>query len=203
MWNVMLVAAVASASPMAPDVQTLVNRVQAFYENIQDFTADFKQQYTYKAFKRTQSSSGTVTFKKPGQMRWEYQTPSPKTFVLTEDTVYAHDPDAMTVTKASLGSHQLSASVTFLWGKGRLADEFSIARVECPKCAGPLLEMTPLRPDPRFQKVRLEVDPKSAQVLRSVVVDPDGSVYLFEPQGEPEGGAGTVQAESAGGHAGR
>jgi outer membrane lipoprotein carrier protein len=41
---------------------------------------------------------------------------------------------------------------------------------------GVLLELIPLRPDPRFRKVLLEVDPTTAQVLKSTVVDPDGSV---------------------------
>ena len=51
---------------LAPDVKALVDRVQAFYEKTTDFTAEFKQDYTYKAFKRTQSSSGKVVYRKPG-----------------------------------------------------------------------------------------------------------------------------------------
>jgi outer membrane lipoprotein carrier protein len=173
--GVATVKSVVAVPVMTPEVKALVDRVQAFYEKTDDFTASFKQEYTYKAFKRVQSSTGKVTFKKPALMRWEYEKPSPKTFVLAGDKVYAHDPEAMTLTKASIGTNQLSASVTFLWGKGRLADEFAIARAACDKCAGTLLEMVPLKPDPRFQRIRLEVDPKSAMVVKSTVVDPDGS----------------------------
>ena len=165
----------APAPAMAPAVKALVDRMQSFYEKTEDFTAAFRQDYTYKAFKRTQTSTGKVTFKKPALMRWQYEKPSPKTFVLAGDKVYAHDPEAMTLTKASIGTNQLSASVTFLWGKGRLADEFSITQKACDKCLGALLELVPLKPDPRFQRIRLEVDPKTAQVVRSTVVDPDGS----------------------------
>ena len=165
----------AKPSAMAPEVKALVDRMQAFYEKTSDFTARFRQEYTYKAFKRTQISTGTVLFKKPALMRWEYKEPSPRTFVLSGDKVYAYDPQGQTLTKGSINTNQLSASVTFLWGRGHLANEFSIAKVACEKCQGTLLELTPLQPDPRFRKVRLEVDPKSAQVLRSVVVDPDGS----------------------------
>lgn len=166
---------VAKKAELAPDVKALVDRVQAFYEKTQDFTADFQQSYAYAGFKKVQQSSGKVTFRKPALMRWEYAKPSPKTFVLAGDKVYAHDPEAMTLTKASIATNQLSASVTFLWGQGKLADEFSIAKVACEKCTGVLLELTPLKPDPRFRVVRLEVDPVSAQVVKSVVVDPDGS----------------------------
>ncbi len=171
-------------APMSPEVKVIVDRVQAFYEVTRDFTAGFRQDYTYAASKRSKSSSGTVTYKKPAQMRWEYGAPSPRTFVLAGDRVYMHDPEAKLVTRAALATNQLSASVTFLWGQGKLAEEFAITRKPCPECevspAHPrlslVLELLPLKPDPRFKKVLLEVDQATAQVLKSTVIDPDGSV---------------------------
>ena len=169
-------AATPAKPVMAPEVAKLVDRLQAFYEKTADFKAGFKQEYTYKSFKRTQVSTGKVTFKKPALMRWEYETPNKKTFVLSADKVYVHDPEAMTLTKANAGTDQLSASVTFLWGQGKLADEFLITQKECATCKGnTLLELNPLKPEPRFQKVFFEVDPKTAQVMKSTVIDPDGS----------------------------
>ena len=168
-------AAKAAPAPMPADVKALVDRMQSFYERTTDFTADFKQDYTYKAFKRTQTSTGKVLYRKPGLMRWDYAKPSPKSFVLAGDKVYAYDPEAMTLTKMTVATSQLSASVTFLFGQGKLADEFSIAKKECKSCTGTLLELTPLTPDPRFQKVLFEIDPKTAQVTKSTVIDPDGS----------------------------
>lgn len=172
-------------APLSTEVKALVDRIQVFYEHTRDFTADFRQDYTYAASKRSKSSSGTVAYKRPAQMRWEYLEPTARTFVLSGDRVYMHDPEARLVTRAALASNQLSASVTFLWGQGKLADEFSITKKPCPACEevssahptrGVLLELIPLRPDPRFRKVLLEVDATTAQVLKSTVVDPDGSV---------------------------
>lgn len=160
---------------MAPAVKTLVERMQAFYETTSDFSADFRQDYFYKISKRTQTSTGTVLFRKPGLMRWDYAKPSAKTFVLAGVKVYMHDPEAKLLTVASIGTSKLSASVTFLFGQGKLADEFAITQKDCAKCAGTLLQLDPLVPDARFTRIFLEVDPKSAQVLKSTVVDPDGS----------------------------
>jgi outer membrane lipoprotein carrier protein len=160
---------------MTPEVKDLVDRMQTFYEKTQDFTADFKQDYKYKVLRRTQSSSGTVLYKKPGLMRWEYLKPSARTFVLAGEKVYAHDPEAQTLSVGRIDTNQLSASVTFLFGKGKLADEFAISKGECKDCKGSLLVLDPLKEEPRFRQVRLEVDPKTAQVLKSTVVDPDGS----------------------------
>jgi outer membrane lipoprotein carrier protein len=161
---------------VAPEVKTLVERMQAFYEKTEDFKTAFRQDYKYKAFRgRTQTSTGTVTYKKPALMRWEYEKPSKRTFVLAGNKVYAHDPEAQSLTVASVDTSKLSASVTFLFGQGRLADEFNITKGTCADCKGTLLVLDPAQPDPRFRQVRLEVDPGTAQVLKSTVVDPDGS----------------------------
>ncbi len=166
---------VAARAPLSADVRALVDRVQKFYESTKDFRADFRQDYTYKILKRTQTSTGTVTYRKPALMRWEYLKPSARTFVLAGDKVYAYDPDAKLLTRASIATNALSASVTFLWGQGKLMDEFEIVKKACSSCKGVLLEMTPLKADPRFKRVFLEVDNATAQVLKSTVIDPDGS----------------------------
>ncbi len=168
----------AAAPAKNDEVAALVDRLQAFYEKASDFTADFKQEYTYKAFKRTITSTGKVTYlrsAKGPKMRWDYEKPEPKSFVLAEDKVRFYDPAAQQLNVSAMSTDKLSASVSFLWGQGKLASEFSIAKKDCAKCTGLLLELTPLRPDPRFKQVRLEVDPKTAQVIKSTVVDPDGS----------------------------
>lgn len=157
------------------EVKALVDRMQAFYENTRDFSAEFEQVYSYTASKRKQTSTGKVIFKKPALMRWEYAGASPRTFVLAGEKVYMHDPEAMLLTRANIGTSQLSASVTFLWGEGKLADEFEIEKKPCASCKGVQLQLTPLKPDPRFKRILLEVDPKTAQVLKSTVIDPDGS----------------------------
>lgn len=168
----------AAAKAADPEVAALVERVQAFYEKSTDFTADFKQDYTYKAFKRTKTSTGKITYKRGErgpQMRWDYEKPAAQSFVLADEKVRLLDPEAKTLTISAMATDKLSASVTFLWGQGKLASEFDIVKKACPTCTGVLLEMTPKRPDPRFKMVKLEVDAKTAQVLKSTVVDPDGS----------------------------
>lgn len=167
--------AVAAKGSVAPEVKPLVERMQSFYEKTDDFKAGFKQDYKYKTFRGTRTSTGTVTYKKPALMRWEYEQPSKRTFVLAGSKIYAYDPEAQSLSVAAVDTSKLSASVTFLFGQGRLADEFNITKGTCADCKGTLLVLDPVRPDARFKQVRLEVDPKTAQVLKSTVVDPDGS----------------------------
>ena len=165
----------SSNKKMTSEVAKLVERMQAFYEATEDFRADFEQAYTYQTFKRTQTSSGTVIFKKPGLMRWEYLKPSKRTFVLAGNKVYAYEPEARTLSVAAMDTSQLSASVSFLFGQGKLENEFNISKGQCSDCKGVLLLLDPKKPDPRFKQVQFEVDPKTAHVMRSIVIDPDGS----------------------------
>jgi len=156
-------------------LEQLVDRVQGFYEKIQDFSAQFEQRYLYKMFDRTQVSSGRVFFRKPALMRWDYEKPNKRSFLIAENQVLALDLAAMTLTKTSIDTDKLSAAVTFLWGRGNLKEEFHIGYAECKGCKEVRLELSPKKEEPRFQKLFLDVDPKTAQVMQSIVVDPDGS----------------------------
>lgn len=174
-----VLARASEAKTKAASVSSLVEKVERFYRQTKDFTADFAQVYEYKIGHRTQRSSGKVLFKNPGLMRWDYLAPTKRTFVLADEHAYLLDPAALTLTKTSLKQNRLSAAVTFLWGKGHLADEFRISRVACEKCAGASsvrLELVPKKPSPRYKRLYLEVDEKTGQVLRTTWVDPDGSV---------------------------
>jgi outer membrane lipoprotein carrier protein len=164
------------SAPMDPEVKKIVDTMQAFYEKTQDYEAHFDQTYHYASFNRTQQSSGTMLFKKPALMRWDYEKPSKKIIVLAGDVVYMYDVEADEVTKAPLKLDRLSASVTFLLGQGKLADEFNIKRANRPEWKDAVaLELTPKRADPRFKKVFFRVDPKTNAVTETIVVDPDDS----------------------------
>lgn len=168
--------AAPAAKPMEPEVKRLVDLLQGFYEKTADFEAKFAQTYTYTMGRRAMTSSGTMLFKKPALMRWDYEKPSLKSIVVAGGAVYMYDSAAAQLTKAPLQMDKLSASVTFLWGQGKLADEFDITRTERPELKGGVaLELIPKRPDPRFDRLFFLVDEKSGQVKETIVVDPDGS----------------------------
>ena len=81
----------------------------------------------------------------------------------------------------------LSAAVTFLWGKGRLAEEFDIQRATRTDLAegGVPLELTPKKAGQGFTKVFLVVDPATGAVRQSVVVQANGSenrISFVEPK---------------------
>ena len=103
----------------------VVKKLQKFYDDTSDFSADFTQKYTYKAYGRSQSSKGKVYFKKEGKMRWDYSKPATKHFVTNGKDFWVYEPDELQAYKATLEDSQIPVALTFLSGKGKLLDEFT------------------------------------------------------------------------------
>lgn len=172
-----------AVQPKAPELSaaTLADKVQAFYEHTTDFSATFTQHYQYKAMARTQKSAGTVQVKKPGLMRWDYVEPHEKLFLLDGKSLWIWDPsDKMVMVNREFSSDQLSAAVTFLWGQGKLSDEFDITRVDKPKYGSTVLELVPRKPQGGFTRLFFTVDPATGAVVTSVVIDSQGNENRIE-----------------------
>jgi outer membrane lipoprotein-sorting protein len=67
--------------------------------------------------------------------------------------------------------------VTFLWGAGKLSDEFNVSIDKGTKLgvAGDVvLKLVPQKPTAQYRTLAFVVDPKSAMVKESVVYDQQG-----------------------------
>jgi outer membrane lipoprotein carrier protein len=185
-------SAAPAAEPTAPaelvappettaEVKAAVKSMQAFYEKAKDCSADFTQSYVNQAFKKTLHSTGKLRFKKPGMLRFDYLTPEPKFFVVKNDKITSYVPAAQQAMVGSFKADELSASVTFLFGKGNLESEFTIHPADRRDLgAGTALLLIPKHDDPRFSRIYFVVDPATFAVKVSVVIDPSGNQNRFD-----------------------
>src|SRR5947207_6719947 len=130
----------AAAPPTAGprlDVQTVVAKVQKRYDEAGDFKARFTQTLTSATLKRTTNSSGQVTFKKPGRMRWDYEKPDKSSYITDGGVLWLYEPEDKQAFKQDLKSSQLPSALAFLTGKGKLGSEFDIAFAKDPPVGGP------------------------------------------------------------------
>lgn len=154
-----------------PAAAAVATKVQSFYDRTKDLTARFQQTYTYAGFGRKKVSSGKLSVKKPGMMRWDYEKPEPKTVTVKGSRLVQWEPEAnQAYVDERFDSTALSAAVTFLIGKGDLVKEF----VPSLDPAG-VLVLTPRTPDPRVESVALTVNDQG-QVEATRVVDGSGNV---------------------------
>ena len=72
---------VGAEEPAPLDARAIVTLVQTFYDQTQTLQATFQQTRYTRLYDRYDRASGTVVFKKPGKMRWDYEKPNGQVFV--------------------------------------------------------------------------------------------------------------------------
>ena len=173
----------AAAAPAAPGGQLpladVVARMQRQYETAIDFHARFDQKYTSAATGRERALAGELFIKKPGRMRWNYQTPTPQMYLATGQTFWLYEPEEKQVYKQDLKSSQLPAAVSFLMGKGKLADEFDLSFAKELPHGDPKayrLALKPKKAQSTYRAIYFIVNPTTFLVDQSILINAEGDL---------------------------
>jgi outer membrane lipoprotein carrier protein len=183
-----LLLAVIPCSTEAADVKAIAAAVDAHYNHLRSFEAEFTELYRGSGMERTES--GTLWLKKPGKMRWEYRSPKEKLFVSDGKDVWFYVPEDGQARK-SRAKHldDLRSPLAFLLGKTRLQKELralSLAPDIEPLGDGDVvLRGIPKGFDDQVGEIVLEVNPEN-RIVRLVMQGVDGSSteYRFSDQKE-------------------
>lgn len=175
-----LLLLVAGAAPGAESTaesgDAIVDKVQARYDATRDFTAAVRQELQVASAGKTLVASGTVTFKKPGKVRWTLTEGASQVIVADGTTLWFYEPEEQQVLKAPFqAAFRSTTPISFLTGVGRLRDDFEV-RVE--RVAGDewQLALRPRQVDGGLGSLRLTVDPVSYDIVGAEVTDPVGNV---------------------------
>jgi outer membrane lipoprotein carrier protein len=111
----------AISQDTAEPAKSLAHSVQEHYRRAQTLHAVFLERYS-EGPKQARIESGTVYFKRPGRMRWEYESPEKKLFLVDGKTVWFYVPYDHTVTKAPVKeSSDWRTPLALLTGKADLS----------------------------------------------------------------------------------
>ena len=169
-------------TPPRPDPTTLAGLLQKHYDQVRDFAADFVHVYEGGALRMTATEKGTVQIKKPGKMRWHYDTPEEKLFVFDGRTMYAYFLDEAQVTVSPMPQgDEISAAVLLLTGRGNLVRDFRPEYVELPDLASDsyALRLEPIVPTPDYTSLTLVVDRSNLMLHRLISIDRQGGISTF------------------------
>jgi len=173
-------AAVPAAA--TPDLHTVLDRMQKRYDEAKDFHARFSQNYSRAIVGRATLSTGTITFKKPGRMRWDYDKPEPRMFLSNGQVLWLYESSEKQACKQDLKNSQLPAALAFLMGKGKITDEFDVAFAKDASHGHPgdfCLALSPKQPQSSYKSILFIVDPKEFLVRESILVDSQGNTNHF------------------------
>ena len=176
-------ALIAASLPVrAQTGDALARSVQAHYDSVKDFTADFEQSYVGGALKRKTVERGTVAIRKPGRMRWDYTAPEKKLFVSDGTRMYFYVPADRQVRVSALPADgRVPTPILFLAGRGDLLRDFKVEEVAGSGGASGTraLRLRPVRQEPEYESLTLVVDAASFAIRRLIVVDGQGGTSTF------------------------
>ena len=170
----------AAATTTAPTAEAvaMLDKIQQFYDSAQTFQARFHQRYHYRIYRRVKHSVGRVFFRKPGMMRWDYETPTQRLFISDGETLWVYEPEDAQAFRRALRDAQLPVSLRFLSGEGRLADDFHPALGEPIEGHPGLvnLELTPKAETQQdYQRLQLLAEPETGRIRVSILIDGVGN----------------------------
>ena len=129
----------------AKRAQSILERVQAEYAQIETMRGSFRQDSYVAALDEGEQSSGTMVFSKPGLMRWSYKVPRAQEVVIRNGELWMYQPDKGQVMIDDIGNVLVSAlPISFLMGIGNMTKDFTLNSA----CYGPqgiVLRLSPRR----------------------------------------------------------
>jgi outer membrane lipoprotein carrier protein len=175
---VFLLASTAPADTMP--LEQLTSKMQSTYENTQDFKANFTQELVIKSIGKTEREEGTVYFKNPGKMLWDYVKPKAKKLVINPQKASLYVPaDRAVYVQDSANIYKSKVIIRFLSGIGKLGDDFEIKYSEpeaVDKEGRYLLTLVPKSPDLGVEKLFLVIEPASFRILQCSFTDSFGNL---------------------------
>ena len=187
---VLLASPLIAQQKARDEARVVAARVQSFYDQTTDISADFFQTYVHVLYQRTDRSKGRVVFKKPGMMRWDYAKPNGKIVLSDGRKLLVYEPgdadESGQVYEKKLEEAQLPQALAFLTGSGRLETSFTFRLLDAKREGYPkghVLELRPRTPSPHYERILfyVEKDPRlSGLVRRVLIIDPSGNRNRFD-----------------------
>lgn len=187
-WFPVVLAVLLSSSTSAPaapqpksacpDPATIVTKLQRRYDDTRAFRAEFTQTMRVASIGANDESTGTVVFKKPGKMRWDFQTPHAQQIMSDGTVLWIYQPEDRQVLKAPFKAAFVSTTpVSFLLGVGRITDEFRPG--PDPRGCTPnrlYVGLTAKNASDDVGSLAFGVDRDTFDIVEAAVTDPMGNV---------------------------
>jgi len=167
----------AAAEPLP--LEQLTIKMQEVYDQTKDLKARFIQELTIQSIKKTDREEGTVYFKHPKRMYWEYTRPKSKKLVINPQKAWLYIPDDRVVyIQDTEAMYKSKLIVRFLSGFGKLREDFQItyAQDSMDKEGNHQLVLIPKQTGLGVDRLNLTVDRSSFQIVQCSFTDAYGNL---------------------------
>ncbi len=137
-----------------PTLAATLSPVQRYFEELRSLRANFIQRVFDERGRVMQTSSGRMLMRKPGQFRWDYQTPAEQVIVADGERLWAYDVDLAQVTVRKLDQALSSTPLALLSGAAPIENTFTVSGVR-NRDGLDWYDLTPKQPQPEFRLLRV------------------------------------------------
>ena len=172
----------AVAAQSSVSAKSLSHLLEEHYRQPRTLQAVFLERYS-EGQRQARIESGTVYFRRPGQMRWEYDSPEKKLFLVDGKTAWFYVPYDHTVTKAPVKeSSDWRTPLALLTGKAdlsRLCSQIDLIDQKGIPTGHAALRCLPKQgkspsDDTDYTEVLLELDSSTGELARIQIRQPGG-----------------------------
>jgi outer membrane lipoprotein carrier protein len=178
-WSLLaFVSILAAFLSTALNVDSARRALESRYQHARTLKAIFFERYSDGSGGES-SESGTVSFSRPSRMRWDYESPEKKLFLVDGQNVWFYVPSAQTASHAKLKeSSDWRTPLALLTGKADLAKLCS------------QIDLVP--PAPTSSSATAQ----NRQLNPAIPLDPSDAILRCTPRGESSSGETAVFLES-------
>ena len=141
-----------------------IEKLKAFISETQSAKANFTQVVRDAEGKKTQQSSGTLQFSRPGKFRWTYENPYEQLVVGDGEKLWVYERDLNQVSERKLDKALGNSPAALLAGSNEIEKLFNLNAVGVKKGLD-WLEATPISEDGLFAKVRMGFNKNTLEVM--------------------------------------
>lgn len=161
---------------LAADMDSILKGIQQRYGNAVDLKADFKQETFVKTLGRKQVKLGTVMFKQPDKMRWDYSSPDKQRLLTDGNTLWVYQPEEKVVYMRKLDAiNSAKIPMQILAGKIDIKTQFK-ASLGTKEGKLLILELRPVVEGSGYEKTVLHIEEGSYNISRIDIVDLYGNI---------------------------
>jgi outer membrane lipoprotein carrier protein len=170
----------AASNQASDSTKSMARLLEEHYRQPRTLQAVFLERYS-EGQKQARIESGTVYFRRPGQMRWEYDSPEKKLFLVDGKTTWFYVPYDHTVTKAPVKeSSDWRTPLALLTGKAdlsRLCSQLELATQSGTPSGHAVLRCLPKETKSHsdgkdYTEVLMELDTASGELARIEIRQP-------------------------------
>lgn len=156
-----------------------IPQLQRFAASTKAATGRFVQTQLGSGRRVSGSSKGQFAFSRPGNFRWEIESPDQQLIVTDGRKLYFHDKDLQQVTIRQASESIQATPAAVLFGVGDLNDSFRLTEIGS-RGGVAWVEAIPKKADSGFDQIRVGM--RGGQPVVMEVIDAFGQINRFEFQ---------------------